>query len=96
MSQALAANGAVPLNWSNYNATLHCAPRWSNESGAMALLPPYELFDPWRCLTSMGVNASSIAQRGTAALLSVNTTVWPSRDWVWTQLRVRVHLIGHL
>jgi hypothetical protein len=33
----------------------------------------------------MGVNATTLATAGARAVLAVNTTVFPFRDWVWSK-----------
>eukprot|EP01052_Picozoa_sp_SAG31_P011678 SAG31_NODE_666_length_12962_cov_37.025033_7_plen_3251_part_01 len=84
LDEITASDGTEGYNASTYNASLYCQPMYANFSSVEETV--HELFDPLRCLDAMGVNASTLAQEGAHAVLAINATLFPYRDWVWSKL----------
>ena len=62
-----------------YNASAYCAPYYENASSTEQSTHMH--FDPMRCLDAMGVNATTLQKEGAHAVMAINDTIWPSRDW---------------
>eukprot|EP01047_Picozoa_sp_COSAG01_P009076 COSAG01_NODE_368_length_18064_cov_5.721959_1_plen_4267_part_10 len=80
------ANNISGVNLTIFDATKACRPHYDNVTQLEIV---HELFDPFRCLDAMGVNATTLAQQGVQAVMKINTSTWASRDWVWSKLEER-------
>ena len=66
-----------------FNASLICQPFYEDATGHEY---EHQLFDPFRCLESMGVNQSTLERDGVDSVMDINATIWPFRDWVYSKI----------